>query len=354
MRSSADGLTISVIVPVYNGGTAFCRCLMSLKTVFPPPIELIVIGDGDTDGSSRFAEEHGAVVLRFPTPGGPARARNLGASRAVGDILFFVDADVTVQQDVIQQVREAFARDPTVSAVIGSYDDEPGERNFFSQYRNLLHHFVHQNGCEEASTFWGACGAIRRDVFLDAGGFDERYIKPSIEDIELGSRLKQSGYSIRLVKSLQVKHLKRWTVGSMVRADFFQRALPWTELIYRDQNMENDLNVSVSGRVSVLLTFGMLGALFLSLWQPLLLIVVVAMGFVLLFINMRFYRFLAKKRGVLFAIGAIPWHWFYFLYSGVAFATGTAASLANRVFNMDRCTASFETDQSSRKSHSGK
>ena len=42
------------------------------------------------------------------------------------------------------------------------------------------------------------------------GGFDEGYHEPTIEDIDLGYRLKKAGYRIQLVKELQVKHLKRW------------------------------------------------------------------------------------------------------------------------------------------------
>jgi GT2 family glycosyltransferase len=336
LRPSGDELAISVIIPVYNGGPNFRKCLVSVKALLPCPLEVIVVGDGDTDGSSQLAQEFGVTVLRFPSPGGPARARNLGASRANGDILFFVDADVTVPQDVIHQVREVFARNSSVSAVIGSYDDQPAEHNFLSQYRNLLHHFVHQSGREEASTFWGACGVIRRDVFRTMGGFDERFTMPSIEDIELGHRLKQSGYSIRLVKSLQIKHWKRWNVRSMVRADFFQRALPWTDLIYRDRNLVNDLNVSFSGRASVLLTFGLLGSLLLSPWQPLLLIGAAVIGLVLLIVNLPFYQFLHRKRGFRFAVHAIPWHWFYFFYSGVAFAIGTARYFINRACGPNR------------------
>ena len=240
-------MTVAVVVPVYNGGAKFRASLDSIRRAVPPPDELIVVGDGDTDGSSQYAEAAGITVHRFPAPGGPGRARNLGASRAKSDILFFVDADVTVPENVIRRVKEIFAQHAEVAAVIGSYDDQPKEPNFLSQYRNLLHHYVHQNGREEASTFWGACGAIRRDVFLTMGGFDETYTKPSIEDIELGYRLKKAGYTIRLCKSLQVKHWKRWTVVSMLQADFFQRALPWTQLIHRDGGLVNDLNIGISG-----------------------------------------------------------------------------------------------------------
>ena len=316
-------LTIAVIVPVYNGGEKFRASLDSIRHAVPPPDELIVVGDGDTDGSSQYAEAAGISVHRFPAPGGPGRARNLGASRAKSDILFFIDADVTVPENIIRQVRGIFTQYAEVTAVIGSYDDQPNETNFLSQYRNLLHHYVHQNGREEASTFWGACGAIRRDVFLAVGGFNETYIKPSIEDIELGYRLKKAGHMIRLCKSLQVKHWKRWTVASMIQADFFQRALPWTQLIHRNRGFVNDLNIDVSGRASVMLTFGLLGALLLSPWQPLLLVAAAVMGLTLFILNVRLYRFFLEKRGLRFAVLTIPWHWFYFVYSGAAFAAGT-------------------------------
>ena len=127
--------------------------------------------------------------------------------------------------------------DPGLAAAIGSYDDAPGETNFLSQYKNLLHHYVHQTGNPEASTFWGACGAIRREVFLTMGGFNEEYSRPCIEDIELGYRLKRAGFTIRLEKELQIKHLKRWDIVSLVKTDFFSRALPWTALILEIQRV---------------------------------------------------------------------------------------------------------------------
>src|SRR5213592_3327605 len=70
MYSSAE-LTISIIVPVYNGGANFRRCLVSLLEALPPPTEIIVVADGDTDGSGELAKEFGAQVLRFPSLGGP-------------------------------------------------------------------------------------------------------------------------------------------------------------------------------------------------------------------------------------------------------------------------------------------
>jgi glycosyltransferase involved in cell wall biosynthesis len=312
----------SIIVPVHNGGKRFRRCLLSLAALESPPAEIIVVADGETDGAWRMAEAIGAQALKVPVTGGPARARNLGARAAKGDILFFVDADVTVPRDAVGQIAAAFQSNPELTAVFGSYDDEPFETNFLSQYKNLLHHYVHQTANREASTFWAACGAIRREVFLAMSGFDEGYRRPSIEDIELGYRLKRAGYNIGLLKALQVKHLKRWNVRSLLKADFFCRALPWTALILSAGPFIDDLNLKISNRISVILIFLLLLALLGAWFVPSVMVFAMVVAVALLAFNWPLYRFFYDKRGFGFAIKTIPWHWFYFLYSGLAFMIG--------------------------------
>ena len=328
-----DGMAqpdISVIIPVRDGGPNFRRCLSSLTEALPPHTEIIVVADGDTDGSWRVGEEFGAKVLRIPQPQGPARARNLGAQAARGDILLFIDADVAIPPNAFHQIEAVFSEDSQLAAFFGSYDDEPGEDNFLSQYKNLFHHYVHQISQEEASTFWSGCGAIRRKVFLELGGFDESYQKPCIEDIELGYRLKRAGYHIRLSKSLQVKHLKRWGIISLTKSDFFDRALPWTELILRDRQFVNDLNLRFSSRLSVILTYVLLATFIGGWWWSGFFAVASVSALSLFFINNPLYCFFFRKRGLWFMIRTIPWHWFYYFYSGLAFAIGLGRFLFSR------------------------
>jgi GT2 family glycosyltransferase len=333
LRPSLAEVTISVVVPVYNGGEPFRQCLMSLNALNPPPMEIIVVADGDTDGSWQMAEEFGVRVIRLPaSSGGPARPRNIGALQAKGDYLFFVDADVCVHPENVGQVAEVFRRNPDLTALMGSYDDTPGAKNFLSQYKNLLHHYVHQHAQKEASTFWGACGAIRREHFLEVGGFDENYRRPSIEDIELGYRLKKAGHHIHLCKDIHVKHLKRWEIFSLLRADFLYRAIPWTELILRDRMFINDLNIGHSERLCVVLAYGLVGALVGAIWWVPSLALAALIMFALLALNSPLYRFFLKKRGLRFALQSVPWHWLYYLYSGLAFAIG----LARHVFRRSR------------------
>ncbi len=315
-------LKISIVIPVYQGGTAFDRCLEHVHRYGEIAHEVIVVVDGQDDPSATLAERSGHRVIQLGQNAGPARARNLGAQAASGEILFFLDADVALGADTLCQIQEAF-RSPEWDALIGSYDDTPGAPNFLSQYKNLLHHYTHQSARVEASTFWGACGAIRRSVFWQVGGFDERYRHPSIEDIELGYRLRRLGYSIALNKQVQVKHLKRWGVRSLLKADFFYRALPWTLLIWRDRNFVNDLNLDTNSRWSVVSVYAMAGLALLSVWWMPFLPAAIGFGGLLLLLNASVYRFFWEKRSLSFALRVIPWHWLYYAYSGVAFVLGS-------------------------------
>jgi GT2 family glycosyltransferase len=279
--------------------------------------------DGGNDESLQWAKASGAKVLHFPAAGGPARARNAGAAVAQGEILFFMDADVTLHADTLWQIKNLFGNQPELAALIGSYDDEPGEKNFLSQYKNLFHHYTHQLAQEEASTFWGACGAIRRDIFLEIGGFDERFRYPSVEDIELGYRLKRSGYQIQLCKTVQVKHLKRWELISLLKAEIFYRALPWTELLWRDRQFVNDLNLKTSSRMSLIVAYSILISCVFAWWWSSAWWLALVLVFIFLSINLSVYQFFHQKRGLGFALQVIPWHWLYFIYGGLAFVGGT-------------------------------
>lgn len=325
----------SIIIPVYNGLPHLSRCLLAVQRSRFQDWELLVVDDGSTDGSRQIAEAMGANVVINRGRTGPAAARNLGASQARGQFLFFTDADCELHEDTLGNAAALLQTHPYLDALIGSYDDSPAHSGFVSQYKNLLHHFTHQTSREDAQTFWTGCGAIRRDEFLALGGFDaSRYPRPAIEDIELGYRLKASGGTIRLAKRVQVKHLKQWTFFSLLRSDIFDRAIPWTQLLQEQKSLSYDLNLQWRDRISaaaVALSILQVSYSFLRLRQPSLprpfpLYVPL---FALLLLNHRFYRFLWCRRGFLFLLPAILLHWLYYLYSSLAFA-GTMFRLATQ------------------------
>ncbi|HEU0304428.1 MAG TPA: glycosyltransferase [Gaiellaceae bacterium] len=224
-------MTLTAVVPATNGPPTLDACLEAIGAAEQPPEQVVVVREGD----------------------GPAAARNAGVADATGDVVVFVDADVLPHADAFTRIRDAFERDPELTAVFGSYDDAPVAPGVVSQFRNLLHHHVHQQGAGVATTFWAGLGAVRADAFRAAGGFDaERYRLPSVEDIELGTRLVAAGGRIVLDPLVQGTHLKRWTLSDMVRTDFRQRGVPWVELVLRHHSGTDALNLGWRHRVSAL------------------------------------------------------------------------------------------------------
>jgi glycosyltransferase involved in cell wall biosynthesis len=322
-------MTVSLIVPVCEDPGVSTRTLRSAAAAAPE--DFIAVVDGGDDEMVQVAREAGARVFATPSRRGPAVARNIGARQAEGDILLFVDADVMVPPEIVRRVEQILGDEPALDAVIGSYDATPAARGLVSQFRNLLHHWVHQRSNPEASTFWGACGAIRREAFEEVGGFDEAYAHPSIEDIAFGYRLIRQGRRIRLEHSLQVTHLKRWTLGSMVRTDLFRRAMPWTELLLEGGPFINDLNLAYRDRASVVVAaLALLGLAGWPLFAPAVLVGGLLL-ILLLILNAPLYRFLLKRRGPFFTLGAIPLHWLHLLCCGVGFGIALIRFLARRV-----------------------
>ncbi len=319
---------LAVIIPVHNGGEQLRRCLQAVRSSEIRPDEVIVVDDASTDGSADVAQRAGAQVVRLSPPThGPGFARNRGAEIAQGEILFFVDSDVVLHPDTLGLALETLRGDAALDACFGSYDDAPAAPGFVSQYKNLMHHYVHPHAAESAATFWTGCGAIRKTALQQAGGFGEDHKKPSIEDVELGIRLRRQGKRIRLVKAMQGTHLKRWTFVKLLRSDILQRAVPWSRLILAEGGAPKDLNLTASARWSAAAVLLLVLAGIAGFHFPLCFVAAALMASVLLFLNRDLYGFFRRKRGWFFLLCAIPLHWFYFFYSTITLGVVAAASI---------------------------
>jgi glycosyltransferase involved in cell wall biosynthesis len=313
--------SISVVMPVYNGEPY-------LRISLPPLIamladgalaEVLLIDDGSTDASAAYARELGATVIGSGGCMGPGAARNLAIANARGEILWFVDADVVVHPGSAHYIQSAFCA-PNVVAVFGSYDDRPAAPNFGSQYKNLVHHHYHQHADIDASTFWSGCGAVDKAAFAEVGGFDaETFRMPSVEDVDLGYKLRQAGGAIRLDRRLLSTHLKVWSVTELVRTDIFRRAIPWARMMLQRSEILDDLNVGTFERLrallAALLIFVTIAAVagWISPWwlAPMLLTILTA--------NWHLFRLFYRRRGLLFAVAGLLFHQVYYLYSAAAF-----------------------------------
>jgi glycosyltransferase involved in cell wall biosynthesis len=330
MTNAPAGPFVSVIVPAHRSGAMLERTMPALLNSDLPreAWELIIVDDASGDDTPLVAAKYADTIVRLPgKANGPAYARNRGFEVSRGEVVVFVDSDVRVHRPALKQIATLFARSQDLAAAFGSYDDKPADPAFVSQYRNLLHHYIHQQNPGDAQTFWAGIGAVRRSVFADAGGFDEwHYQRPQIEDIELGRRLKRMGHHIRLCPEIQGTHLKRWTLRDVVRTDFQHRGVPWMWLLLKEGSQEGaqTLNLRLVERwctalVGIALLAVVAAAIFETTWPLAVASLAAGSTFIL---NRHFYQFLRESRGLLFALAAMPLHFGYYVSNGFSVFSG--------------------------------
>src|SRR5689334_15395363 len=296
-----------------------------------PHAELILVADGASENYRPLAERTAAKVVEVGGPAGPAVARNRASAVASGEVLVFVDADVIAAPDSLKGLCDLLDKEPDVAGVFGAYDLSPAEPNFMSQYKNLSHACLHELGNPEAGTFWAGLGAVRTRVFREVGGFDERFAKPSVEDIDLGYRVRKAGYRLRLDPRFRGKHLKKWTVKSSILIDIRARGIPWTQLIHRYGALTNDLNTRHELRWSVVLAYVLVLALVATPWFPWAAIAAALSLLILILLSRGYYAWFLARRGLWFTARVIPAHILYHLCNGVSFVAGTLLHIGTRL-----------------------
>jgi glycosyltransferase involved in cell wall biosynthesis len=318
---------VTVIVPFHRDIAQLAASLAAVRRSMPDA-QIVLAADGAQEEYQPLAEANRAEVVVVPGPSGPAVARNRAAALASGKVLVFVDSDVVVAPDAIPGICALLDREPGVAAVFGAYDRRPPARNFMSQFKNLSHAYVHETGNPEASTFWAGLGAVRTETFRSVGGFDERFGRPSVEDIDLGYRIRRAGHRLRLDPRFRGAHLKRWTLLGCVRTDLFARGVPWTQLIRRFHPTSNDLNLNLSLRLSVVVSYLLVAASVTSWFALWAFVPAIVSAAALVGLNFDYYRWFARHRGPVFAVMVFPVHLLHHLCNGISFVTGTLLFLA--------------------------
>lgn len=327
-------ILVSVIIPVFNGEKTIKRCLESVFQSENSNFEVIVVDDSSTDHSVSIACQFPCRVMRMEKNAGAAAARNKGAEVSTGELLFFLDADIIIEKNTLKQVIETFHCRPDISALFCSYQKQTFPTNFFSTYKNLVHHYTHQTARADAATFCGGFGAIKKEVFLQFHGFDES--RRSLEDIELGYRLHQAGHKIYLNKQIQVTHCKQYSLLGLIKSDLLHRAIPWTQIMLEKKIFRSDLNTKIHNVLSLPVAFLLLLSVFLLPFFSYSRVVFFVLVGLFLLLNYDFYLFVLREKGALFTAKTIVMHWCTYLYSGVGLVFGFIAFLTGPMLKPTR------------------
>ncbi|MDI6804243.1 MAG: glycosyltransferase family 2 protein [Bacteroidota bacterium] len=308
--SVENNLQVSVIIPVKNSSKTLNACLRSIKRSYFKNIEVIVVDDYSTDSSNEIARKYNCHVIESMNGSGANYARNLGAKHASGSIFIFLDSDVVVGRNTIQNIVESLEGEG-VDAVVGVYSAQHRNENIVSQYKNLWIRFSYLKSSPAIDWLFGAVSGIKREAFEKIGGFNiELLAHKGHDDIELGKRFKQANLNIALNVDVEVEHLKHYTLWSFVKNEF-HRSSGFAELATKLGETTHSLkhgfvNVYPVFIISTIFTAVLIGILLLSIlgkisyWF-------LACGFGLYLIaNIRFLNYLEQARGLFAMMVMIP------------------------------------------------
>lgn len=257
--------SVSIIIPVFNGMNTLPQCLNSIrKQDYPGPLEVIIVDDGSTDGSGEYAEEQEFKVIQQKNQG-PAKARNEGARAATGDFLVFIDVDCLPDTHFTTEL----IRPLIGTKIVGS------QGVFYSDQRNLVARFLQHEISErfkkqQKAQFidwvatYGAC--YRKSIFLENGGFNEIYSKPSSEDVEFSIRLGKKGYKMIFAPKATCLHLHHVNFFRFLKFKY-TRAY-WTVWLYKEHTNRfiHDQMTPFIRKLMMLLMLGASVFLFLGIW----------------------------------------------------------------------------------------
>jgi len=298
---------LSILIPVLDQAEQLRKLLATILTPENSalPFEVIVCDDGSSEPLTVASPVR---LIRHDVAHGASAARNTAASEAQGQVFLFLDADTLLLRGSISHVIARFQVEPDLAAINGGAHLEPAdpESGFAARYRALIDH-VQQNirAPQTCSFFTTRCGAIRKELFLASGRFNERFRGATVEDYEFGHRLAGLA-AIRFDPKISIQH--HYGGFKRICRNYFTRVRGWTALFVKRPNFDN--YGSATGAAGI-------GSIMGVLWLPALLLpapmrsIAAAISFGGFFLGYRDIFFWSYRlKGLLFLVRTVAITWF--------------------------------------------
>lgn len=229
-------MKLSVIIVTHNSSRHIKRCLDSIVKKKPKNSEIIVVDNGSTDQTINILKKYKNIFLvQSQSNLGFGKASNLGATKALGEFLFFLNPDTKVIDNALNELLN-FAENnefgiaapqliqpdgtiqPSVSHSSGIWN---AIKEYVLGYKNSYSEYVPKGEKKiEVEAVYGAALLVRRSLFEKLGAFDERYFM-YFEDLDLCRKVRNSGLKIYYLPMIKIYH----EVGGTIHSDI--PALKW-------------------------------------------------------------------------------------------------------------------------------
>jgi len=197
---------ISVIIPTHNSELTIERCVNSLisETFSREKFEIIIVDDGSKDNTTTIAKNAGADLVLEIDQCFPGKARNIGAGKAKGNLLAFIDSDCEAEQGWLEIISKELQSNAAIGGPI--LNGNPQSNVAWAEY---LMEFSGFNEHKKRSIidFIPSCNQVcRKETFKLIGGFREESL---CEDVFFGLSLRKVGVKLVFVPELKILHLCR-------------------------------------------------------------------------------------------------------------------------------------------------
>jgi glycosyltransferase involved in cell wall biosynthesis len=298
---------ISIIVPTHNSETTIEKCLDAIKKSDIDNYELIVVDDASKDKTTAIARTFADEVVVNKSHLGRSRARRVGISAARGEIIVNIDSDIVIKADTLAKVAKHFSKNKSTKAITGLLSKKHPNSNFASQYKNFYMNYYFNKLPEQISFLYGSIYAIRSSVIKPLKLSSTAQVA---DDTELGQDLVGKGLEITLLKDLEVVHLKKFSLVSLLKNDF-RIPFDWAKIFlkYRGWKQLGREGVGFAhaskGQItSLFLAPAVLATGLNSLLETSYLVWFFAFLAAWIMLNLDFHIFLGKEKGVVFGIVA--------------------------------------------------
>lgn len=199
---------ISVVISAYNEEKDLKKCLDAIanQTMPSEDYEIVVVDNNSTDKTAEIAKSYGARVIKEERQGN-TYAVSTGLSNAQGEIIASTDSDTVVANNWLEVIYKAFEDKRVVGATGNAYIHS--KNSIFDSFSKIFYeYFLKFNFLIGKAHFSGFNFAVRKSVFDQIGGIDEKFIMSP--DVDLGLRLNKKGKVVFLNDMNVVTSFRRW------------------------------------------------------------------------------------------------------------------------------------------------
>ncbi len=210
-----------------------------------------MVDDGSEDDSVTIIRKFPCRLVQLPHHAGASAARNAGAQKSRGEILFFIDADCLLMKDAVKQAVEALSAYDPETIIGGTYTKLPYDRSFYSVFQSVFINYSETKKLFNPDYIATHAMVIASGTFKKAGGFPEDFM-PILEDVAFSHRLRRAGYTLVMNPDILVQHIFNFTFWKSMR-NAVRKSKYWAQYSMGNKDLFVD-----SGTASVELKYNVL------------------------------------------------------------------------------------------------